>query len=103
MKGDNRMKEHKDVSVKNALNELLETSIFKKIAERNNKKFAEKLAMWLIRYILIISSMSESLKINLETVLLKLHGENFGKIMDVTNKSLGTLQKDSDKYDRYIW
>jgi hypothetical protein len=65
------MKKSRNVSVKNATDELLETSIFKNVARRTNKNFAQKLAMWMVRYILIISSMNESLKINLETILLR--------------------------------
>jgi diketogulonate reductase-like aldo/keto reductase len=97
------MKNNEGISIKEAMDELLETSIFKKVAERNNREFAQKLALWLIRYILIISSMNESLKINLELVLLRLHGENFRKILEITNKTFRTVQKDADKYNKYIW
>lgn len=92
-----------DVSIKETMDELLETKIFKKIAKRNNKDFAQKLAVWLIRYLLIISSMNESLNINLETVLLNLHGKNYKKIIEITNKTFNIIQKDYDKYNKYIW
>jgi len=62
-----------NISIKEIIDELLETNIFKKITERNDEKFAHKLAVWLVRYILVISSMNESLKIELEDILLSLH------------------------------
>ena len=97
------MEEDKNISIKQAVDELLETSIFKKVAKRNDIYFAQKLAMWLVRYILVISSMNESLKMNLEVVLLKLHGERFRKIMEVTEKTFNIVYEDSDNYNRYIW
>jgi hypothetical protein len=92
-----------NVTIKNAVDELLETAIFKKIEKRNSKIFAQKLAMWLIRYILVVSSMNESLKISLESVLLNLHGRNFKKILEVTEQSFKAVQNDGDKYNNYIW
>jgi len=97
------MDEKQTSSIKNAINDLLETSIFKEISKRNNKIFAEKLAVWLIRYILMISSMNESLKIDLEEVLFNLHGERFRKILELTEKTFNKIQKDSEKFDNYIW
>ncbi len=90
-------------SIKNAVDDLLETSIFKEILKRNNKKFAEKLAIWLVRYILMISSMNESLKIDLEEVLYNLHGEKLRQIIEVTEKTFGKVKKDSENFDNYIW
>jgi diketogulonate reductase-like aldo/keto reductase len=90
-------------SIKKAIDDLLETSIIKEISRRNNKDFAQKLAVWLVRYILIISSMNESLKINLEEVLLNLHGENFRKILEITEETFHKMKKDSERYNRYIW
>ena len=97
------MGESKDVTLKQATNELLQTSIFKNISRRTDDKFAEKLAIWLVRYILIISSMNESLHINLEQILLNLHGERLKKIVNLTTKTIDTVSNDSEKYDRYIW
>jgi diketogulonate reductase-like aldo/keto reductase len=97
------MKEDENISIKEAMDELMETSIFKKVAKRNDRYFAQKLAMWLIRYILVISSMNESLKINLEVVLLKLHGEKFKKILEVTEKTFNVVHEDSENYNKYIW
>jgi hypothetical protein len=90
-------------SINKAIEDLLKTSIFKEISKRNNKIFAEKLAVWLVRYILMISSMNESLKIDLEQVLLNLHGDRFRKILEVTEKTFNKIQKDSEKFDKYIW
>jgi hypothetical protein len=97
------MDENQTSSINKAIEDLLETSIFKEIFKRNNKIFAEKLAVWLVRYILMISSMNESLKIDLEEVLLNLHGERFRKILEVTEKTFKKIQKDSEKFDNYIW
>ncbi len=97
------MDEKQTSSIKNAIDDLLKTSIFKEISKRNNKNFAEKLAVWLVRYILMISSMNESLKIDLEEVLLNLHGEKFRKILEVTEKTFYKVKKDSEKFDNYIW
>lgn len=98
------MKEDENISIKQAIDELLETNIFKKVAKRNNRDFAQKLAMWLVRYILLISSMNEYLKINLEVVLLKLHGEKFKKILEVTDRTFTVVYEDSDSdnYNKYI-
>ncbi|MEF8847889.1 MAG: hypothetical protein V5A68_02000 [Candidatus Thermoplasmatota archaeon] len=92
-----------DVSIKKAIEELMQTRIFRNIAHRNDKKFANKLATWLIRYILIISSMKESLNTSLENILLSVHGEKFEKIVEVTEKTFNKLKEDSKKSDRYIW
>ena len=99
------MEEDENISIKQAIDELLETNIFKKVAKRNNRDFAQKLAMWLVRYILVISSMNEYLKINLEVVLLKLHGEKFKKILEVTDRTFNVVYEDSDSdnYNKYIW
>ena len=97
------MDEKNTSSIKNAIEDLLETSIFKEISKRNNKNFAEKLAVWLVRYILMISSMNESLKIDLEEVLYNLHGERFRKIIEVTEKTFYKIKKDSENFDNYIW
>ena len=71
------MEDQGSPSIKKAIDDLLETSIFKEVSKRNNKEFAQKLAVWLVRYILMASSMNESLKIDLEGVLFNLHGEKF--------------------------
>lgn len=99
------MKEDENISIKQSMDKLLETNIFKKVAKRNNRDFAQKLEMWLVRYILVISSMNEYLKINLEVVLLKLHGEKFKKILEVRDKTFNVVYEDSDSdnHNKYIW
>lgn len=98
------MEEKADVSIKKATEELLETNIFKNVSRRNSPDFAKKLAIWLVRYILVISSMRESLQANLENILLNLHGDKFKKIVTITEKTFHSVQKqDSEKYNRYIW
>ena len=97
------MEEKGSPSIKKAIDDLLETSIIKEVSKRNNKDFAHKLAIWLVRYILMISSMNESLKIELEEVLLNLHGENFRKILEITEGTFYKLKKDQERYNKYIW
>ena len=97
------MTEEKDVTIRQATEELLHTNIFKNISQRNNKRFAQKLAMWLVRYILIVSSMNESLHITLEQILMNLHGDRFKKIVNITDKSFVSLKKEENEYDKYIW
>jgi hypothetical protein len=77
------MGEQTDISIKKATQELLQTAIFQNISRRTTKQFAEKLAVWLIRYVLIISSMNESLHINLEEILANLHGDQLKKIVEI--------------------
>lgn len=97
------MEKDRSSTIKKAVDDLLETSIFKEIIKRNNEEFTQKLAVWLVRYILIISSMNESLKIDLEEVLINLHGENFIKILKVTDKTFQNIKNDLDKDNKYIW
>ena len=47
--------------------------------------------------------MNESLKIDLEEVLLNLHGEKFKKILEVTERTFHNIKKDTERSDRYIW
>ena len=97
------MNEKGNTSIKKAIDELLETSIIKEISKRNNKVFAQKLVVWLVRYILMISSMNESLKIDLEQVLINLHGDNFKKIIEITEKTFQKIERDEERYKKYIW
>jgi len=97
------MKKASTISLKDATDELLATSIFKNISGRTSKNFARKLAIWLVRYILIISSMNESLKINFETILLNLHGEKFKNIIHITDQTFRRIKEDAEEYSKYIW
>jgi diketogulonate reductase-like aldo/keto reductase len=97
------LEEKESPSIKKAIDDLLETTIIKEISKRNNKDFAQKLVIWLVRYILIISSMNESLNIDLEEVLLNLHGKNFKKILEITEQTFNKMKKDEENYNKYIW
>lgn len=97
------MEEKGSPSIKKAIDELLDTGIFKVIAKRNSEEFAKKLAVWLIRYILMASSMNESLKIDIEEILFNLHGEKFRKILEITEKTFQITKNNTEKYNRYIW
>lgn len=97
------MTDSTDISVKQATEELLHTKIFRNIAKRNSISFAQKLAMWLVRYLLVISSMNESLEISLEQILMNLHGDRFKKIVDITEKGFHQPEKETHKCDYYIW
>ena len=91
------------VPIKKAINDLLETSIFKEIAKRNSNEFAQRLAIWLVKYILVVTSMNESLKIGLEEALLNLHGDKLKKILEVTEKTFQKVKGYSEDTNNYIW
>ena len=91
------------VSIKKAINDLLETSIFKEIAKRNSNDFAQKLAIWLVRYILVVTSMNESLKTGLEGALFNLHGDKLKKILEVTEKTFHNVKEYTEETNNYIW
>ncbi len=97
------MVKKESVSIKKAIDDLLETSIFKEIAKRNSNDFAQKLAIWLVRYILVVTSMNESLKIGLEEALLNLHGDNLKKILEVTEKTFHNVKGNTEETNNYIW
>jgi hypothetical protein len=73
-----------DLPINECIDELLKTRIIQYIAIRNNENFAQRLVAWLIRYILIVSSMSESLDINLEEVLYYINGNKYKEILEIT-------------------
>lgn len=86
----------KIVSIKDSTNELLKTDIFKIIAMRNGDRFAMDLAMWLLRYILVISSINETFEKSLEMILSRLHGEdNFKKILVITEETFNKVYNQS--------
>jgi hypothetical protein len=97
------MEENDNISIKKAMDDLLATSIFKEIAKRNDQDFAQQLALWLVRYILVIASMNESLKIGLERALFNLHGEKFRKILEITEKTFQSASEETEGYNKYIW
>jgi diketogulonate reductase-like aldo/keto reductase len=96
------MEDQESVSIKKAIDDLLQTSILKEVAKRNNQEFAQHLATWIVRYILVISSMKSSLKISFEETLFNLHGEKFRKILEVTEKIFHKIHDDTESDTSYI-
>jgi hypothetical protein len=93
-----------NVSIKTIIDELLETNIFKEISKRNGKEFGQQLALWVVRYILVIASMDESLKNGLDKALLNLHGKKYKMVLEITQKIFDdSVQNEGDKQDKYIW
>jgi len=94
----------KNVSIKTIVDELLETNIFKEILKRNGKEFGQQLALWIVRYLLVIASMDESLKIGLDKALLNLHGKKYKMVLKITQKIFdNSVQEEGDKQNKYIW
>jgi len=91
-----------NVSIKMIIDELMLTNIFKEITKRNGKQFSEQLAGWIVRYLLVIASMDESLKIGLDKALLNLHGKKYRKVLEITQKIFDTSGQTEDKRDSYI-
>jgi hypothetical protein len=91
------------VSIKIIIDELLQTNIFKEIAKRNGREFSQQLAGWIVRYLLVIASMDESLKIGLDKALFNLHGKRYKKVLEITQKIFeNSAQNEADKQDSYI-
>jgi hypothetical protein len=95
--------EEQNISIKKIIDELLETSLFKEISKRNGQDFVQHLALWLVRYILVITSMEESLKIGLDKILFNLHGKKYKKIVEITQKTFSEAVQEEDEHNRYIW
>ncbi len=96
------MAHQESVSIKKAIDDLLQTHIFKEIAKHNDPEFTRQLALWLVRYILVLASMKSSFKISFEETLLNLHGDNYRKIIEVTNKTFQANQDQTDNDNHYI-
>lgn len=47
--------------------------------------------------------MNESLQINLDQILMNLHGDRLKKIVTITDKSFGSIKKEDDECGKYIW
>ena len=92
-----------NVTIKMIIDELLETSIFKEIVKRNGKDFGQQLACWIVRYLLVIASMDESLKLGLDKTLTELHGKKYRKVLEITKKIFeNAVQNQQDAHDSYI-
>ncbi len=96
------MTEQESVSIKKAIDDLMQTHIFKELAKHNDPEFTRQLALWLVRYILVLVTMKSSFKISFEETLLNLHGENYRKIIEVTNQTLQKTQDQPENDNTYI-
>jgi len=96
------MAQEESVSIKKAIDDLMQTHIFKELAKQNDPEFTRQLALWLVRYILVLASMKNSFKISFEETLLNLHGENYRKIIEVTNKTFQSKQDQNENDNTYI-
>ena len=97
-----QMTNQESVSIKKAIDDLLQTSIFKELSKANDPEFTQQLALWLVRYILVLASMKSSLKISFEETLLNLHGEQFQKIIEITEKTFNKKNDDAETDNSYI-
>jgi hypothetical protein len=96
------MTEQESVSIKKAIDDLMQTHIFKELAKHNDPEFTRQLALWLIRYILVLVTMKSSFKISFEETLLNLHGESYQKIIEVTNQTFQNKQDQPENDNTYI-
>jgi hypothetical protein len=96
------MTQQESVSIKKAIDDLLQTHIFKELSKQNDPEFTRQLALWLVRYILVLASMKRSFKISFEETLLNLHGDNYRKIIEVTNKTFQDNKDEAENDNTYI-
>jgi hypothetical protein len=96
------MVRQESVSIKKAIEELLQTHIFKELTKANDPEFTQQLALWLVRYILVLASMKSSFKISFEEALLNLHGEKYRKIIEITEKTFQNAPNDTEDDTSYI-
>lgn len=96
------MVQQDSVSIKKAIDDLLQTHIFKELSKQNDPEFTRQLALWLVRYILVLATMKSSFKISFEETLLNLHGDNYRKIIEVTNKTFQSKQDQTENDNTYI-
>jgi hypothetical protein len=96
------MTDQESVSIKKAIDDLLQTHIFKELSKANDPEFTYQLAFWLVRYILVLASMKSSLNISFEEALLNLHGEKFKKVLEITEKTFNKQNDDTENDTSYI-
>ena len=75
-----------NISIRELINDIQNTKIFHEIIKRNGEEFALEFAFWIVRYILVITSMNETLRLDLELILKNFHGEKYKDILEITNK-----------------
>jgi hypothetical protein len=90
------------VSIKKAIEDLLQTHIFKELSKQNDPEFTKQLALWLVRYILVLASMKNSFQISFEETLSKLHGERYRKIIEITEKTFHKTDETTENENSYI-
>jgi hypothetical protein len=96
------MVDQENISIKKAIDDLLQTHIFKELSKQNDPEFTRQLALWLVRYILVLASMKNSFKISFEETLLNLHGEKYRKIIEITDKTFQSKQAETENNNSYI-
>jgi hypothetical protein len=96
------MVDQENISIKKAIDDLLQTHIFKELSKQNDPEFTRQLALWLVRYILVLASMKNSFKISFEETLLNLHGEKYRKIIEITDKTFQSKQAETENDNSYI-
>lgn len=96
------MTNQESVSIKKAIDDLLQTHIFKELSKGNDPEFTYQLALWLIRYILVLASMKSSLNISFEQALRNLHGERFHQIFEITEKTFNKKNDEPETDTSYI-
>jgi hypothetical protein len=96
------MTNQESVSIKKAIDDLLQTHIFKELSKGNDPEFTKQLALWLVRYILVLASMKSSFQISFEEALLNLHGERYRKIIEITEKTFQNNPESSENENSYI-
>jgi hypothetical protein len=96
------MAQQESVSIKKAIEELLHTHLFKELSKTNDPEFTKQLALWLVRYILVLASMKSSFHISFEETLRNLHGERYQKIIEITEKTFQSKPADTEDDTSYI-
>jgi hypothetical protein len=96
------MTHQESVSVKKAIDDLLQTHIFKELSKQYDPEFTKQLALWLVRYILVLATMKNSFQISFEEALITLHGDNYRKIIEVTNKTFQDTKDPTENDNTYI-
>jgi hypothetical protein len=96
------MTQQQNVSIKKAIDDLLQTHIFKELSKQYDPEFTKQLALWLVRYILVLATMKNSFQISFEETLLTLHGDNYRKIIEVTDKTFQNKQDPTENDNNYI-
>jgi hypothetical protein len=96
------MANQESVSIKKAVDDLLQTHIFKELSKGNDPEFTYQLALWLVRYILVLASMKSSLNISFEEALMNLHGQRYQKVIEITEKTFNKKNNESENDPSYI-